>query len=54
MEEKPTINPFDETPKEVDPVAEYAAYGCCFAVILSVAIMVGIIYGIYKLIMYLL
>lgn len=54
MEEKPTTNPSDETPKEVNPVAESAAYGCCFAFILSAVIMVAVFYGIYKLILYLL
>lgn len=50
MEEKPTINPFDEAPKEVDPVAEYATYGCCFAVLLSAGIIAGLIYFIYWII----
>lgn len=43
-----------ETKNERDVVEKYAPHACCLAMLFSAAIMVGIIYGIYKLIMYLL
>lgn len=48
------IDTYDETPQEQDFLGKYAPHACCLAVLMSAGIMVGIIYGIYKLIMYLL
>lgn len=52
MEER--IDNYDEVPQERDFVNKYAPHACCMAVLFSAAIVGFTIYGIYKLITYLL
>ena len=51
MEER--IDRYDEVQQERDFVNKYAPHACCLAVMFSAAIVVLTIYGIYKLIVYL-
>ena len=47
MEERPTTN---KTQKERDFIEKYAPHACCMGLLLSAAIMGGVIYLIYFLI----
>lgn len=52
MEER--IDRYDEVPQERDFVDKYAPHACCLGFIFSATIVCFTIYGIYKLITYLL
>lgn len=51
MEER--IDRYDDVPQERDFVSKYAPHACCLALLLSATIVGVVIYGIYKLIMWL-